>query len=706
MSQAGAIDSPSEDSSSESGLDRSVTRLPGIGDKGAEKLARIGVRTIRDLIFHLPTRYQDRTRITPIGSLRQGEEAVVVGRIEISQIAYGRRRSLVCRLSDNTGLLTIRLFHFSPNQKNSLARGRWIICFGEIRSGPNGIELVHPEYKVFERRPEAPEADTLTAVYRSVEGISQPQLRKLIGRAIDEEVESLVDFIPEQERKRLQMPSLIDAVRLLHQPPPSADLDAVLASSHPAQRRLAFEELLAHHLSLRKMRLDRDDGEAPVMKHDGNLLQRFIDHLDFDPTAAQDRVIGEVVRDLASDRPCLRLIQGDVGSGKTVVAAAAACYAIEAGWQVAVMAPTELLAEQHFRSFDEWLSPLEVKVTALTGRLPAATRRRALTDIADGSAGVVVGTHALFQDGVEFNRLGLVIVDEQHRFGVDQRLALREKGVDSSTAPHQLTMTATPIPRTMAMVFYADIDVSSIDELPPGRQAIETVVVPDSRRAEILKRVQQACNDGHQAYWVCPLIDESESLDAQAATETERSFRSAFPDLSIGLVHGRMKSAEKDAVMEQFRSNQIQLLVATTVIEVGVDVPNAGLMIIENAERLGLSQLHQLRGRVGRGSQKSACVLLYRGPLSPTARKRLSIMRDTTDGFEISRHDLEHRGPGEVLGTRQTGLAEMKVANLGRDHDMLEDVEKTGSLLINEQPDNIDRLIARWIGDATAYGNV
>jgi len=401
-----------------------------------------------------------------------------------------------------------------------------------------------------------------------------------------------------------------------------------------------------------------------------------------------------VVRDLQGDHPGLRLIQGDVGSGKTVVAAAAACHALEAGWQVAVMAPTELLAEQHFRSFDEWLTPLQIKVVALTGRLPAATRRRALTDIVDGSAGVIVGTHALFQDGVEFDRLGLVIVDEQHRFGVDQRLALREKGVDSSAAPHQLTMTATPIPRTMAMVFYADIDV------------IETVVVPDSRRGEILKRVQQACAAGHQAYWVCPLIDESESLDAQAATETERSFRAAFPDLSIGLVHGRMKSSEKDAVMEQFRSNKIQLLVATTVIEVGVDVPNAGLMIIENAERLGLSQLHQLRGRVGRGTQKSACVLLYRGPLSPTARKRLSIMRDTNDGFEISRHDLEHRGPGEVLGTRQTGLAEMKVANLGRDHDMLSDVEKTATLLIEQQPDTIDRLIARWVGDATAYGHV
>jgi len=706
LPQAGAIDTSTDGVEAESGLDRSVTCLPGIGEKGAEKLARVGVRTIRDLIFHLPTRYQDRTRITPIGSLRPGEEAVVVGRIEISQIAYGRRRSLVCRLSDNTGLLTIRLFHFSPNQKNSLARGRWIICFGEIRSGPNGIELIHPEYKVFERRPESPEADTLTAVYRTVDGISQPQLRKLIGRAIDEEVDSLVDFIPDKERKRLKMPRLIDAVRLLHEPPPDADLDAVLANSHPAQKRLAFEELLAHHLSLRKLRLDRDDGEAPSMQHDGELRKKFVELLDFELTGAQSRVIEEVVNELRGDRPGLRLIQGDVGSGKTVVAAAAACHAIEAGWQVAVMAPTELLAEQHFRSFDEWLTPLQVKVVALTGRLPAATRRRALTDIVDGSAGVIVGTHALFQDGVEFDRLGLVIVDEQHRFGVDQRMALREKGVDSSVAPHQLTMTATPIPRTMAMVFYADIDVSSIDELPPGRQVIETVVVPDSRRAEILKRVQQACAGGHQAYWVCPLIDESESLDAQAATETERSFRAAFPELSIGLVHGRMKSSEKDAVMEQFRANKIQLLVATTVIEVGVDVPNAGLMIIENAERLGLSQLHQLRGRVGRGSQKSACVLLYRGPLSPTARKRLSIMRDTNDGFEISRHDLEHRGPGEVLGTRQTGLAEMKVANLGRDHDMLSDVEKTATLLIENQPENIDRLIARWVGDATAYGHV
>ncbi len=688
------------------GAGRLVTALPGIGDRLAEILAKLGIHTLADLLFHLPVRYQDRTTVSRIGTLRPGDDAVIVGQIAIAQIAYGRRRSLICKVSDRTGMITIRMFHFSPNQKNNLARGRWIVCFGEVRAGGTGIELIHPEYTVYERKPDNPTEDSLTSVYKTTEGISQQRLRQFINKTLADEVPELVELLPPEVLAETSYPPLLDAVRLLHHPPPDISQAQLLEGSHPAQHRLAFEELLAHHLSLRKLRLERQDNNAPSMKPKGALKNKFIKALDFDLTDAQKRVVDEVIADFKLKQPSLRLVQGDVGSGKTVVAAAAALWAIEAGWQVSVMAPTELLAEQHHRSFKAWFEPLGLKVTGLTGKLGAKARREALAAMADGSADVVVGTHALFQDGVEFHKLGLVIVDEQHRFGVDQRLALREKGVGDEVVPHQMTMTATPIPRTMAMVFYADIDVSSIDELPPGRIPVETVVAPEGRRPEILDRVRSACEEGRQAYWVCPLIDESDNLQAQAATETERQFTESFPDLSIGLIHGRMKGADKDKVMEKFRSGEIQLLVATTVIEVGVDVPNASLMIIENAERLGLSQLHQLRGRVGRGADKSACVLLYKSPLGKLARDRLAIMRDTNDGFEIARHDLHHRGPGEVLGTRQTGLADLKVADLARDQDLFPEIERIGGILLDEHPENVELLIRRWIGGSTDYGHV
>lgn len=685
---------------------RHITVLPGVGDRLAERFAKVGIYTVPDLLFHLPVRYQDRTTVSRIGALRPGDDAVIVGQIAIAQIAYGRRRSLVCKVSDRTGMITIRMFHFSPNQKNNLARGRWIVCYGEARPGPSGLELVHPEYTLYERKPENPTDSSLTPVYKTTEGIGQQQLRRFIDKALSEDVPELVELLPDEVLKDANYPNLLDAVRLLHRPPSDVSVHQLAEGEHPAQRRLAFEELLAHHLSLRKLRLERQDNNAPPMKHRGALKNRFIKTLDFELTKAQKLVIDEVVNDLKLTQPSLRLVQGDVGSGKTVVAAAAALWAIEAGWQVAVMAPTELLAEQHHRSFKAWFEPLDIKVVGLTGKLGAKARRETLAAMGDGSARLVVGTHALFQDGVEFEKLGLVIVDEQHRFGVDQRLALREKGVDADVVPHQMTMTATPIPRTMAMVFYADIDVSSIDELPPGRLPVETIVKPEGRRAEVLESVRNACDQGRQAYWVCPLIDESDNLEAQAATETERQFLDVFPDLSIGLIHGRMKGAEKDKVMEKFRAGEIQLLVATTVIEVGVDVPNASLMIIENAERLGLSQLHQLRGRVGRGADKSACVLLYKSPLGKLARDRLGIMRDTNDGFEIARHDLNHRGPGEVLGTRQTGLQDLKVADLARDQELFPEIERIGGVLLADHLDTVEALIRRWIGASTDYGHV
>jgi len=683
-----------------------VTALKGVGPRLAGRLERLGLRTVEDVLFHLPFRYQDRTRIVPLGSLRAGREALVRGRVELTEVAYGRRRALLSRISDGTGVLTLRFFHFSAAQQSNLVRGRWLRCYGEVRRGAASLEMIHPEYDLLDGDDPPAAEEHLTPVYPTTEGLHQLSIRRLAQQAVERAQADLPELVPEEVLSELGLPTLLEALIFVHQPPPGAPVDVLQEGRHPAQQRLAFEELLAHHLSLKRLRERKRAHAAPAMEVPGALAARFIAALPFTPTHAQLRVIDEINADLEAVAPMQRLLQGDVGSGKTVVAAAAALRAVEAGYQVAVMAPTEILGEQHFRSFSEWLMPLGVSTAWLSGRLPARERRRQLACIESGEAQVVVGTHALFQQEVRFADLGLIVVDEQHRFGVHQRLALREKGSDNGHHPHQLIMTATPIPRTLAMTAYADLDVSVLDELPPGRTPVETVVIPDTRRDEVLDRVSAACREGRQAYWVCPLVEESEALQAQAAVETEAALRAVLPDLSVDLVHGRMKPADKDAAMQGFKGGATQVLVATTVIEVGVDVPNASLMIIENSERLGLSQLHQLRGRVGRGANQSTCVLMYHAPLSEQARLRLATMRETNDGFVVAQRDMELRGPGEVLGTRQTGLQMMRIADLLRDKALLPRVERGGSVLLQRHPDSIEPLIRRWLGEAERYGDV
>jgi ATP-dependent DNA helicase RecG len=669
-------------------------------------LARLGIENVQDLLFHLPIRYQDRTRIVPIGSLRPGDQAVIQGEVELADIRYGRRRSLLVRLADGSGSILLRFFHFSAAQKANMPRGAWLRCFGEVRNGPTGYELVHPEVQRVAEGELAEVEQALTPIYPTTEGMHQLSWRDLSGRALELLGRGgLQELLPQEIRDAHDMPELADAVRLLHRPPPDQSRRLLSEAGHPAQRRLALEELLAHQLSLRVLRQRQRKAGAPVLAGDGRLQQTLLHSLPFALTGAQQRVLAELRRDLAQPHPALRLIQGDVGSGKTVVAAMAALCCVEAGYQVALMAPTELLAEQHRHNFAVWLEPLGITPGWLTGRHKGKRREQALARLADGSTQVVVGTHALFQDDVTFARLGLVIVDEQHRFGVHQRLALREKGVQGQL-PHQLVMTATPIPRTLAMTAYADLDLSVIDELPPGRTPVATVAIADSRREQVVERVAQACAAGRQAYWVCTLIEESEALQAQAAEDTATALGDALEGLRVGLVHGRLKAADKEAVMAAFKAGEIDLLVATTVIEVGVDVPNASLMVIENAERLGLSQLHQLRGRVGRGAQQSHCVLMYRPPLGNVAQERLAVMRETNDGFEVARRDLEIRGPGEVLGTRQTGEMQFRIADLLRDQDMVPTVQALADRLLQTHPEVVGPLIRRWIGHKVQYADV
>ncbi len=683
-----------------------VATLKGVGPKLKDKLERLGWRTVQDALFHLPFRYQDRTRIVPIGSLRPGREALVGGVVELADVVYRGRRNLLVRVSDGTGHLTLRFFHFSGAQQQNLERGRALRIFGEARAGSGGLEMVHPEYEVLAENEAAHAEAALTPFYPTTEGLHQLSVRKLVAQALDRYLARVPEWLPDELLAALRLPTLNEALLAVHRPPPEANVAELEAGQHPAQRRLAFEELLAHHLSLKRLRARLQEQQAPSLSGNGKLAQELLSSLPFALTHAQRQVLGEIRADLARGTPMQRLVQGDVGSGKTVVAALAALAAVESGYQVAIMAPTELLAEQHWRNFSHWLQPLGLEVAWFSGKLSARNRRTMLELIASGRAPVAVGTHALFQAEVEFFKLGLVIVDEQHRFGVHQRLLLREKGRQANHVPHQLTMTATPIPRTLAQAFYADLDVSVIDELPPGRKPVETVVLPETRRAEVVARVHAACRDGRQAYWVCPLIEESDLLQAEAATETVAALTQALPELRIALVHGRLKPAEKEAVMRDFKEGKTQLLVATTVIEVGVDVPNASLMIIENAERLGLAQLHQLRGRVGRGAAQSACVLLYHAPLSENARERLGILRDTHDGFEISRRDLEMRGPGEVLGTRQTGEQAFHIADLVRDQKLLPQVERAGALLMEKYPERVTPLIRRWLGVREHYGEV
>jgi ATP-dependent DNA helicase RecG len=686
---------------------RPVTALKGVGQALADKLGRLGVETVQDLLFLLPLRYEDRTRTVPIGSLRPGDRAVVEGEVELAEVVFRRKRTLLVRLSDGTGFLTLRFFYFSGAQQQQLQRGLRLRCFGEVRRGPVGLEIVHPEY----RRADVPDAqaveDVLTPIYPATEGVQQGRLRILTAMALEQAARSTVrDWLPPELLADLGLPPLQAALEYVHRPPPDARLDLLAAGRHPAQRRLAFEELLAHQLSLRQLRKEVRRDPAWPFGGPGELERKLLDSLPFALTGAQRRVVAEVRADLCQSSPMLRLVQGDVGSGKTVVAALAALRAVESGCQAALMAPTELLAEQHAQNFERWLRPLGLPVAFLSGRLTGRARQAALDAIASGEVPLVVGTHALFQEGVRFARLGLAIVDEQHRFGVHQRLALREKGAGGGRFPHQLIMTATPIPRTLAMTAYADLDVSVIDELPPGRTPVSTVAVAESRRDEVVARIHAAVREGRQAYWVCPLIEESEVLEAQAAEETAATLAAALPEIRVALVHGRMSSADKERTMARFKAGEIGLLVATTVIEVGVDVPNASLMVIENAERMGLAQLHQLRGRVGRGKHASSCVLLYRPPLSDTARQRLKVLRETTDGFEVARRDLELRGPGELLGTRQTGLMQMKVADLVRDADLLPRVQDAAEMMLARHPANIGPLKRRWIGAGARYGKV
>ena len=680
-----------------------VTVLKGVGPKLAEKLERLGIRSVTDLLFHLPLPYQDRTRVIPMGSLRPGDEGVVEGLVEHAEVVYRGRRMLLVRLADGTGSVTLRFFHFSAAQQQGLVRGVRLRCFGEARRGQAGLEFVHPEYRSVNDGSTVD--DTLTPIYPATEGLHQLSLRRLTDDALAR-LDKLPDWLPPGVLAGAGLPDLESALRTVHRPPPDIPVAALLDGRHPAQRRLAFEELVAHHLSLARLRARTAREPAPPVAVEGALLKQLTDGLPFSLTGAQERVIRELAADMARPHPMLRLVQGDVGAGKTLVAVAACLNAVEAGYQAAVMAPTEILAEQHFHNFREQLEPLGVRVAWLSGKLTAKARREALAEVAGGRARVAVGTHALFQGDVAFDDLALVVIDEQHRFGVHQRMALREKGNRDGRLPHQLIMTATPIPRTLAMTAYADLDASVIDELPPGRTPIRTVAVSDARRAEVVERISAAVADGRQAYWVCTLIEESEALQAQAAEDTFASLTEALPHLTVGLVHGRMKPKDKESVMARFKSGEIQLLVATTVIEVGVDVPNASLMIIENAERLGLAQLHQLRGRVGRGTTESSCVLLYRPPLSDIARKRLDALRATTDGFEIARIDLELRGPGEVLGTRQTGTMQFRIADILRDQDMLDSVKRTARSLLDRYPEHVDPLIERWLSGAEEYGRV
>lgn len=684
-----------------------VSTLRGVGPKSAMRLSAFGIETVQDVLFHLPRRYEDRTHVREVGGLRPGEHAVIDVQVDLAEIRFGRRRSLLVRVSDGTGSLLLKFFHFNKAQQQGFARGSRLRIYGEVRRGPAMFEMVHPEYQHLFAIECVPTEDRLTAVYPTTEGVHQLTLRKLSDQALQLlESERLPEWLPEALRRDLHLADLHAALRYVHRPPPDADQAALEAGTHAAQQRLAFEEMLAHQLSLKRIRQRARRLKADKLDSEGELLQRFTDSLPFELTNAQQRVIRETLHDLAMPHPMMRLVQGDVGSGKTVVAAAAAIQAVESGCQVAVMAPTELLAEQHFSNFERWCQDFGIRVGWLSGKVKGKARANLLDELGEGMVQVVIGTHALFQADVAFARLGLVIIDEQHRFGVHQRLSLRDKGRDRDKVPHQLIMTATPIPRTLAMALYADLDSSVIDELPPGRTPVQTVVLPDNRREEVVQRVREACRNGRQAYWVCTLIEESESLQCEAAEDTAAMLGEALPGLRVAMVHGRLKEQDKAQRMAAFKRGDIDVLVATTVIEVGVDVPNASLMIIENAERLGLSQLHQLRGRVGRGIAVSNCVLMYRSPLSAMARKRLAVLRETSDGFEIARRDLELRGPGEVLGTRQTGMVQFRIADLLRDQDLLDKIDQASGYLLEHCPQHVKPIIRRWLGRSVRFGEV
>jgi ATP-dependent DNA helicase RecG len=682
----------------------SVGTLPGVGPALVHTLAKLGLERVQDLWFHLPLRYEDKTRITAIADLRPGERAQVLGTVEAVERGFRYRPQLKVAIGDDSRqTLLLRFFHFNRAQAEQFRPGQRLLCYGEVRHGVQGLEIVHPQYQRVGEGDAVAVDERLSPIYPTTEGLGQKRLAGVIDKALTLlPPDAALELIPPALCAAHGLTSLREALLYAHRPPPDAPLADLVGGRHPAQQRLAFEELLTQHLSLKRMRAAVRRRQAPALNGGGELRAKFLQLLPFRLTDAQQRVASEVVNDLAQAKPMLRLAQGDVGSGKTAVAALAALAAVEAGWQVALMAPTELLAEQHLRNFRHWLEPLGIAVEWLAGKQQGKARANALARVGAG-APVVIGTHALMQEGVAFARLGLVIVDEQHRFGVQQRLALRDKGRDGELVPHQLVLTATPIPRTLAMSAYADLDVSSIDELPPGRTPVQTVAVSNARRAEVIGRIHAACAEGRQAYWVCTLIEESEQLHAQAAEVAHAELSVALAGCRVGLIHGRMKPKEKQAVMDAFKAGELAVLVATTVIEVGVDVPNASLMVIENSERLGLAQLHQLRGRVGRGATASNCVLLYQPPLGQLARERLNVMRETSDGFRIAEKDLQLRGPGEVLGTRQTGQLAFRIADLARDAHLLPAVQQVGEAMLRQQPRAAERLIERWIGTAARY---
>ena len=688
-------------------LSSPLTILRGVGPALSDKLSRLRLRRVDDLLFLLPLRYEDRTTLYRIGSLQPGMRCLVSGEVLLAETVYRGRRSLLVRIGDGSGQMTLRFFYFSRQQQSQFRAGAVVSAFGNVRPGPVGYEMVHPEYRVLTPQQNVVVSDTLTPIYPTTEGVQQGRLRNLVGQALTMMQKAPPnELLPESVRDTYGMPSLEDALSFLHQPPPEADLANIDAGKHPCQVRLCFEELLAHYMSLRNLRNLAKKENAIALQDGGDSIDKFVSGLPYRLTAAQQRVITEISVDLESHHPMMRLIQGDVGSGKTIVAAAACLKAMACGVQAAIMAPTELLAEQHWQNFGVWFRDSGFELAWLSGSQRHAERRTSLQAIESGAARLVIGTHALFQEVVTFDKLAFVVIDEQHRFGVHQRLALRDKGVAGGDHPHQLVMTATPIPRTLAMAAYADLDVSIIDELPPGRQPVFTVALPDTRRDEVVERVRGACQGGQQAYWVCPLIEESEVLDYQAAEASHDMLKNSLAPLRLGLVHGRMKAAAKEKIMRAFKGGEIDVLVATTVIEVGVDVPNASLMIIENAERMGLSQLHQLRGRVGRGAAQSHCVMLYRQPLGNMARSRLAVLRDTNDGFLVAHRDLELRGPGELLGTRQTGLPEYRIADLVRDADLMPKVRASAELIQRDNPGAGQAIIRRWLGNAAHYGKV
>ncbi|VTX92419.1 ATP-dependent DNA helicase RecG [Acinetobacter ursingii] len=679
----------------------SVQQLQGVGGAAAALLEKLNIFTTDDLLFHLPRDYEDRSTVIPMNQLVVGRSYLLEGEVKSLDFPPGKRKSLAALLQDDYGKVTLRFYHIYKNLTDKLKAGHRLRIFGEVRVGARGLELYHPEIQLVTDHSALPKTQ-LTAIYPSTEGLTQPKLREYVKQALRQYSDHLPELLPEQYTNGY---ALKQALQYIHEPPVDANMQQLAQGSHPAQQRLIFEELVAHQVSLLTRRAYIRQIASPSFSPSKTLAKALLAQLPFEMTQAQKRVSKEIVTDLKQDKPMLRLVQGDVGAGKTLVAAVAACHTLEAGWQVALMAPTEILAEQHYLNFKRWFEPLGIQVAWLSGKQKGKARTQAELTIKTGEAQLVVGTHALFQDTVEFAKLGLVIIDEQHRFGVDQRLALRNKGNDQLT-PHQLVMTATPIPRTLAMSAYGDLDTSIIDELPPGRTPIQTVTIPLDRREHVLQRIASNCREGKQAYWVCTLVEQSETLDAQAAEATYQEIKERFPELNIGLVHGKMKADEKQSVMQAFKDNQLQLLIATTVIEVGVDVPNASIMIIENAERLGLSQLHQLRGRVGRGATASFCALLYKSPLSQNGHERLSILRESNDGFVIAEKDLEIRGPGELLGTKQTGDMGFRVARLERDDHLLTQAHYVAEQILKNYPKQADALLKRWLPEAPRYAYV